>query len=545
MTEKLYYVEDSRYPVGNCISWWAKDGAGYTCHLDKAHIFTADEIRRRGATRTTDVPWPKEVVDQAASLQVDLKHFRGDDLKKFSTDFAQELFHLKSENRTPLHLFLEEARKFIPQKLASKLDTQMIGAFEDIVRLGRNYGLGASLLDQRPQSVNKEVLSQTELLIVHQLTAKLERKAIEDWVHDKAKDGEDSLDQLHALQPGECFFWSPGLMRVFAKVKVGKKSTYDSSATPEIGDESNVAPMHLSAGDMSNLKKAMSSIVEEIEAKDPTKLQQELQKSKAQEAALTKRISSLEEQLKSARLLESAAEVVKEVSVLTESDLAQIRAEAEAMVSAAGRVKGILEEMAKEVASHQSAARKTAALRPARTATLAPAPRNSIQDQPPGNIDLSGPEQRILNALAWLEGIGVERPETNAVAFLAGYKPGGGAFNNPKGSLRSRGLIEYAPGKRVSLTDAGRVHAQSPDAPLDTSELHRQALERLGGPETRILTPLLEAWPGSLSNAELADAAGYGAGGGAFNNPRGRLRTLGLLDYPEPGQVRACDLLFL
>lgn len=71
MTQKLYYVEDSRYPVGNCVSWWAKDGAGYTCHLDKAHVFTADEIRRRGATRETDHPWPKEVVDEAASLQVD------------------------------------------------------------------------------------------------------------------------------------------------------------------------------------------------------------------------------------------------------------------------------------------------------------------------------------------------------------------------------------------------------------------------------------------------------------------------------------------
>jgi hypothetical protein len=68
---KLYYVEDSRYPVGNCVSWWAKNGAGYTCHLDKAHVFTADEIRRRGATRETDIPWPKEAVDEAASLQVD------------------------------------------------------------------------------------------------------------------------------------------------------------------------------------------------------------------------------------------------------------------------------------------------------------------------------------------------------------------------------------------------------------------------------------------------------------------------------------------
>lgn len=34
------------------------------------------------------------------------------------------------------------------------------------------------------------------------------------------------------------------------------------------------------------------------------------------------------------------------------------------------------------------------------------------------------------------------------------------------------------------------------------------------------------------------------AGAGAFNNPRGRLKTLGLIEYPQPGMVRAKDLLF-
>ncbi|HXG36543.1 MAG TPA: hypothetical protein VNL15_06215 [Dehalococcoidia bacterium] len=51
------------------------------------------------------------------------------------------------------------------------------------------------------------------------------------------------------------------------------------------------------------------------------------------------------------------------------------------------------------------------------------------------------------------------------------------------------------------------------------------------------------AYPESLTNEELAAAAGY-AQGGAFNNPKGRLRTLGLITYPTPGMVRAADLLF-
>lgn len=43
----------------------------------------------------------------------------------------------------------------------------------------------------------------------------------------------------------------------------------------------------------------------------------------------------------------------------------------------------------------------------------------------------------------------------------------------------------------------------------------------------------------------MAFLAGYTTGGGAYNNPRGRLRTLGLIEYPSPGMVRAKDLLFL
>lgn len=65
----LFYVQDTRTVVGNCMSWWAKDCNGYTCHLKNAHVFTKGELTR--VTRETDRVWPKEVVDDAASLQVD------------------------------------------------------------------------------------------------------------------------------------------------------------------------------------------------------------------------------------------------------------------------------------------------------------------------------------------------------------------------------------------------------------------------------------------------------------------------------------------
>ena len=48
-----------------------------------------------------------------------------------------------------------------------------------------------------------------------------------------------------------------------------------------------------------------------------------------------------------------------------------------------------------------------------------------------------------------------------------------------------------------------------------------------------------------IAATELAEAVGMEASGGGFRNPLGRLRTLGLIEYPDRGRVRARDVLFL
>lgn len=159
------------------------------------------------------------------------------------------------------------------------------------------------------------------------------------------------------------------------------------------------------------------------------------------------------------------------------------------------------------------------------------------------NGNLSGPEQRILNAIAWMESIGVNEPEQTAVAFLAGYKAGGGAFNNPRARLNQKFLVRYLPGEKICLTEQGWASAEIPEGTLDTAQLHAKILDRLPGPEGKILRVLLDAHPETLSNEECASRANY-AIGGAYNNPRSRLRSLGLIEYVNGG-VRARDILFL
>jgi hypothetical protein len=70
---KTYFIQDTRAFVGNCVYWWAKDGAGYTTHLDDAWEVDEETARAAENNRDTDKAWPADVVRAAASMQVDVQ----------------------------------------------------------------------------------------------------------------------------------------------------------------------------------------------------------------------------------------------------------------------------------------------------------------------------------------------------------------------------------------------------------------------------------------------------------------------------------------
>jgi hypothetical protein len=355
------------------------------------------------------------------------------------------------------------------------------------------------------------------------------------------------------------------------------RETYDSASTPKVG-ETRVEPKELAAVDLERLRAKMAATIEKAKADDP----KELRRTIAEQSAQIRKLTALPSGVKLNSVLDAGK------PVLTDADRALLQKVAQHFANQAERAAAIIADAEERLAAavHTSAARYRETIRTVaiddvkevetilgrvglkavlekldrvpssaeRPPLARPVPQVSANPRPirqvtgsgdNGHAPLSGPEQRILDALAWLESVGNAEPELAAVAFLAGYTVDGGAFNNPRGKLRGRGLIEYLPGGRLQLTDDGRRHAAAPDVALTTDELHRRVLERLPGPEQRLLSPLLAAYPQPLSNEQLAEQANYTAGAGAFNNPRGRLRSLGLVEYPRPGFVVAKSLLFL
>jgi len=161
-----------------------------------------------------------------------------------------------------------------------------------------------------------------------------------------------------------------------------------------------------------------------------------------------------------------------------------------------------------------------------------------------GSGELSRRQMEILRALAELEAVGQTAPSKECVAAWSRYKATGGGFGNNLGNLKTKGLVHYPGQRTVALTEHGRDLA-GPQGPPSQEELAERAAAILSGPQKKILDVLREVYPEALCREELAERTGYHATGGGFGNLVGNMHTAGVVDYPQPGQVRCAEWLFL
>lgn len=460
--------------------------------------------------------------------------------REFATDFAERLYRRKAQPGLdfPLHLLVDEADRFTPQRVPSG-DQRMLGAFEALVRRGGLRGIGTTLISQRAAVVNKNVLEQLDVLIVLRTVGPNDRAAVEDYVkaHGTLEQRQELMGSLASLELGEAWIWEPGAdPPLFERIRVRERRTFNSSATPKIG-EKRIEPTRLADVDLAAIKEAMSEFIERADAQDPAKLQ--------------KRVRVLEVEL---------AKAQRAASVLSEPTVREIRVEVpivpQALVDELSAYRDGLEAKVREV--YKLLADALAEKRPnsplhARYIELQheEAIERSTPPQPPvarprngdGDPIITPAKQRILDALAWLESVGMEASKPR-LALMVDMSPKGGGFNNYLGNLRGADLIDYPRTGYVALTEAGREQATS-DGAMTTAGLQEMLFAKVGPSKARILRVLIDAYPQVISKEDLAAAVEMSVTGGGFNNYLGSLRGVGLIDYPAPGSVVALPVLFL
>lgn len=220
-------------PIG---VWWGrragvdgKRGGGLNCVIiggEHGDVPLDHMDGRKLAHALTESP-VCAVIDLFATSKA-LKH-------QFVADFCDELLMIKPSHVT--HLIIEEAPVFIPQRTSYELTARCKAAVETLTRLGRNNGYGFTFVSQRPATVDKDVLSQVENLLVMRTNGKHDRKALSEWIEANASDKqlEKMLGKLASLDSGEGYFWSPKFAQMFERVTMRRLTTFHPGETRKVG----------------------------------------------------------------------------------------------------------------------------------------------------------------------------------------------------------------------------------------------------------------------------------------------------------------------
>lgn len=492
----------------------------------------------------------KLVVEARVCLVLDLSPFRKSEVAKFMTDFLENLYRLKAREcyRTPMMLVIDEADAIAPQK-PQHGEERMLGAAEDIVRRGGQRGIGCILVTQRSAVLNKNVLTQAQMLVALRTIAPQDLAAMKAWidVHGTPEECKTLMDSLPSLPIGDAWFWSPGWPTtdgIFTRVHVLPIETFDSGATPKPGVKV-IEPKQVADVDLEALKRQMAATIEKAKAEDPKQLRAKIQQ--------------LEAELRKIKTAPGpkVEPTIKEVPVLKGKQLAQLDSfctklmrEAERHGSAMSlfwsNLNQVAESLLKAIKStvQEPPARPTRQDVSRRITTFEvqkfPSVRKQAHEaQTPVNRDpdfraASTAERKLLTVLAQYP----NGKTTVPLAHLAGYTVNG-HFKNMLGALRSHGYVTK--GQPIQITDDGRT-ALGPFDPLPTGdELRAYWLRKISSSESRILQVLIHCYPDGIATADLARESGYTVNG-HFKNMLGHLRSIQLAE--GRGDVRASATLF-
>lgn len=502
------------------------------------------------------------LITERQSAVLDLSLFRKGEQVRFMADFSERLYH---RNREALHLILDEADAFAPQKPMHGQE-RMLGAIEDLVRRGRARGIGVTLVTQRAAVLNKDVLTQVEVLVALRTIAPQDRDAIDAWirVHGTPDERARLMESLPSLPIGEAWFWSPGWLDIFKRIKVRERRTFDSSATPKVGRKV-VKPKRLAAIDISKLQRRMAETIERAASTDPKALRVKVDNLTKDNLLLRKRIQTASEQAE-----QTAKSKVVEKWMLTEHDRQTLEGMVEHLEDLTSQLKRAVEhasglrEMAGEALD--AADRAKAAVErglqlekllarnptvtqlaqagvavhvvPRKPAPFDPEMANMMQGGS-ANAGLRKGERLMLQVLAQRYPVVVTKAQ---LATLAHLSVKGGTFGTYFGVLKRRGLLVEEFGGRITITDEGLRICPPPAEPLTRDGTIAMWMRSLRAGERKMLQFLIDAYPGWRTYDEVGEATQIATSGGTFGTYLGVLARNGLVEK-QGRSVRASHAL--
>lgn len=472
------------------------------------------------------------------------------DVSEFPSDAACRSFTLAlttalyAANRQPLHLIIDEADFWAPQNPDKDGPAAaLLGRISQIVRRGRSRGFMPWLITQRPAVLNKNVLSQADILVAMKLTLSHDRLAIGAWIKGQAEpeEGERILATLPNVQTGHGYLWWP-TRELLIPITFPPNTTFDSGATPKRGEvlgAATLAPIDTAAiagllnrtPDPEPVGPIVAGVRADIRAEGYA---EGLAAGRAETAGHMEYLKQQAWRFQIA--MDQIADAMK--------DHAQRMRELPDIVSAMrgqGKypkrptlcfgLRADLEPMPEADVIAYVERRKP------RTAAVAMEPSASASTKPPRATKTpsapragNGAEMRILKVLAQRH---PARFTGRQWATLAGMKPTTGTWSQYRSRLRVAGYLDESDGL-VSATTAGLKAADvvpvQAQTPLEVREMWKHSL---GGGPARMIDALYRHRNSGLDRKALAAEIGISASTGTFSQYLSRLRSNGLISESD------------
>lgn len=522
------------------------------------------------------------IVDQRLTCVLDISEFEDrQQMWGFLIDLGNTLLR---KNRKRLHLFLEEADEYLPQKTSEKGNLpKCLGVWQRVVKRGRFRGIGSTQITQRSAALNKDTLYMAELLIAMRATGPGDQDAIAGWVkHNRA--AAEIVASLPELEDGEGWVSSPAWLRKTERVTFHRRHTFDSGATPvsatDGGKAATLADVDLKSlrtrmadtiarakeNDPEELKKANADLTKKLAdadkrfdqaARDSAALASQVQELKARLQTSTDRSVStnLKQELAKCRKALGAAMqfLIKVQTVNFETDPKALEDAVAAAIAKAvapfndritglvGRVeglkklaadaeKGVKTLLAQDIDLTVQVVKQPPFAITEPKASAAPGTRPKPAPGNPDGVKLKAGARHILSALA------SRAPETmtwSQLAMLVGIKTTGSTMSTYRSHLRSAAFITEV-GANVSITQAGLQYFG--DAAPEPMQSRAQLIEmwkgRLKKGARQILDELNATYPNGRTREELAAdvLGGIDPAGSTLSTYLSHLRTAGLTE---------------
>lgn len=492
----------------------------------------------------------RKLMELNASAVLDLYDLSLDDRKLFVRLFLEELMSLPKTMWRPLLVVIDEAHLFCPE--VGKVESSE--AVKSLIALGRKRGFCAVVATQRIQKFHKDAAAEllNKLIGRTGLDVDVKRAA------DELGFNKEQAATLKRLEPGQFYVYGPAISNEVALVRTGEVVT----SHPEAGKliEYSKAPAR---GALREILKGLGDIPAQAaeQAQTVEELQEQLAmfRMAANSASANRKIEVVE------KIVEKRVEVP--VPIMREGEIERLEEVGHAVIGAAKDLHGIGADIlatvrgfaapsdaAPELNALQSDQSSTRLQEPAKEPEAAPiapqspiaAPRIAKRPNTPTRTKaaISGPQQRVLDALAGFAALGIENVARSNVAVWSKQSPRSSGFEKNVSTLRTLGLLDYPSGGLLTLTNAGRDVAQRHAQFTTLAQLHQAWFAHISNPQARILRALIVSHPTPQTRADVAVYSEQSINSSGFEKNVSTLRSLGLLDYPQRGLLQATALLF-